>query len=89
MPDPQFAVRTEEYKWIDGVKQDWVYHLSTDPTESTNVQVVPKSLTDAKETYRSIVENHVKWQTTSPRKRQISDEECKRLMALGYTTCMQ
>ena len=25
------AVRTEEYKWIDGVKQDWVYNLKTDP----------------------------------------------------------
>ena len=88
MPGPQFAVRTEEYKWIDGVKQNWVYNLQTDPTETTNLMSVPKSLTTAKETYQTLVESHVKWQTVSPRKRQISDEECKRLMALGYTTCI-
>ena len=89
MPEPQFAVRTEEYKWIDGIKQNWVYNLKTDPTESTNVKSIPKALTSAKETYRSLVESHVQWQAASPRKRQISDEECKRLMALGYTTCTE
>ena len=47
MPGPQFAVRTEEYKWIDGVKQDWVYHLKTDPTESKNMTTIPQSLIKA------------------------------------------
>ena len=88
MPGPQFAVRTEEYKWIDGVQQDWVYHLKTDPTESENVTTIPQSLIKAKQTYQGLVDGHLKWQTSSPRKRELSDEECKRLMALGYTTCM-
>ena len=89
MPDPQFAVRTEEYKWIDGVNQDWVYNLQTDPTETMNIQSIPSSLANAKDAYQSLVDGHAKWQAESPRKRQISDEECKRLMALGYTTCTQ
>ena len=87
MPSPQFAVRTSEYKWIDGVKQDWVYNLKTDPLEAKSLANVPSVLTNSKQTYQSWVKEYGRWQTQSTRKRQISDEECKRLMALGYTTC--
>ena len=89
MPSPQFAVRSEEYKWIDGVEQDWVYDLQADPSEANNLAVVPPALQSSKQTYQSLVKKYVQWQTQSSRKRQISDEECKRLMALGYTTCTQ
>ena len=89
MPGPQFAVRTEEYKWIDGVKQDWVYNLKTDPEAKSFGCDVPSALTKSKQTYQSRVKEYGQWQTQSTRKREISDEECKRLMALGYTTCTQ
>lgn len=89
MPGPQFAVRTEDYKWIDGVEQDWVYNLKKDPLEANNLDAVPSSLINTKQAYQSLVGTYGQWQTQSTRKRQISDEECKRLMALGYTTCTQ
>ena len=89
MPGPQFAVRTDSAKWIDGIQQDWVYDLQSDPQELDNLNSIPSPLKDAKETYQKLVGSYAKWQSESPRKRQISDEECKRLMALGYTTCGQ
>ncbi len=89
MPNPQFAVRTDQAKWIATPKSNLVYDLSGDPEEKQNLQTVPSALSTAKETYQQQIQSLKKWQTTSPRKRQISDEECKRLMALGYTTCGQ
>lgn len=89
MPGPQFSVRTPVSKWIDGIQQDWVYDLESDPEESNNLKTIPPSLLASKETYQKLVTEYAKWQSVSPRKRQISDEECKRLMALGYTTCGQ
>jgi hypothetical protein len=88
MPEPQFAVRTETSKWIDGLKQTLVYDLRSDPLEAQSSTTIPKSLQSAKEQYQEMIANYQQWLAESPRKRQISDEECKRLMALGYTTCM-
>lgn len=88
MPEPQFAVRTETSKWIDGLKQTLVYDLRSDPLEGKSSTMIPTSLQSAKEQYQEIIDSYQQWLAESPRKRQISDEECKRLMALGYTTCM-
>ena len=44
-------------------QQDWVYHLTTDPTESTNVKVNSQSTDHCKRDVPILVEGHVKWQT--------------------------
>ena len=88
MPQPQFAVRTEEFKVIDGLKSQLIYNLKDDPSENTPMNDVPEALISSRGRYKSLVSTYQQWLAESPRKRQISDEECKRLMALGYTTCM-
>ena len=89
MPEPQIAVRTEQYKWISGVDKQLVYDLQEDPLETKVLSSVPDVLKDSKEHYQQLIQPFQQWQTGSPRKRHISDSECKRLMALGYTTCEQ
>ncbi len=89
MPEPQFAARTNRYKWIDGLNKDWMYDLQADPLEQTSLSEVPSVLRDSNNTYRTRIAQYAQWQVDSTRTRQISDEECKRLMALGYTTCMK
>ena len=88
MPQPQFAARTEKVKWIDGLTQTLVYDLQSDPMESKSSTDIPKKLQSTKGQYQEVIATYQQWLAESPRKRQISDEECKRLMALGYTTCM-
>ena len=89
MPSPQFASRTQNHKWIHGLKEELVYNLHQDPSEQVSLVEIPSVLKDSKDVYRSLIDSYTQWQTQSPRKRQISDAECQRLMALGYTTCGQ
>ena len=89
MPEPQIAVRTDQYKWISKVEEQLVYDLQADPLETQSLTDTPDALKDFKEDYKQLLKPFEEWQTGSPRKRHITDSECKRLMALGYTTCEQ
>ncbi len=89
MPEPQFAARTTQYKWIDGLNKNWVYDLQVDSLEQTSLSEIPTVLRDSNKAYQQWIAQYAQWQVESTRTRQISDEECKRLMALGYTTCMK
>ena len=89
----QFSVRTSDWKYIQQEDQTLVYQLSSDPKEEQNIKkssdaTVQKAqkeynaLIDAKSSMQKKVQSH------QPN-RHISDDECKRLEALGYTTCDQ
>ena len=93
MPKPQFAVRTLDWKYIQQEDQTLVYQLSSDPTEEQNIKESSEStVQEAKKQYKALIEAksflQKKVQSHQPN-RHISDEECKRLEALGYTTCEQ
>ena len=89
MPNPQLAVRTENWKWISQEKDSLVYQLSRDPAEESNIDVIPLSLKEAPQVYQQLISSLTEHQIESASPRKISDEECQRLMALGYTTCEQ
>jgi arylsulfatase A-like enzyme len=87
MPNPQFAVRTEEWKWISQQNSDLIYNLAKDPLEKVNASIVPSALSDTKKEYENLILSLQGHKAEVKQRRKISDEECKRLMALGYTTC--
>ena len=90
MPVTQQAVRTDRWKWIlRSDKLAYLYEHSTDPKELKNrsekeqVAELPAAL----EVYKSSVQSLGTHQAAAPKQRDISDAECARLEALGYTTC--
>lgn len=90
MPNPQFAVRTNRYKYIEKRqlnKEFSVFDLQDDAMETKSLSTIPIEITDAIPQYQSTIDTLEQYQANIPQKRMISDEECKRLMALGYTTC--
>lgn len=90
MPDPQFAVRAEQWKWIKQSNHgDLVYDLGQDPFETVSLKEVPKELQPREKNYLELIKGMKAWQVEAPQRRKISDEECKRLMLLGYKTCDQ
>ena len=89
MPNPQFAVRSEQWKWIRQEKRNLAYDLKQDPFEQTSLATVPEVLLPKEKKYAELIMDMRQWQVESPRRRKISDEECKRLMLLGYKTCDQ
>ena len=93
MPKPQFAVRTADWKYIQQEDQTLVYQLSSDPKEEQNIkQSSDSTVQESKKEYEALIEERSslqkKIQSHHPN-RHISDEECKRLEALGYTTCQR
>ncbi|MBM73965.1 MAG: hypothetical protein CMK59_01085 [Proteobacteria bacterium] len=86
MPDPQFAVRTNLWKWISQEKGELVYDLKSDPLELSSLSNPPKDLSDSKTIYAQLIASTEK-DRQKTEKRIISEEECARLEALGYTTC--
>ena len=95
MPQPQFAVRTQGWKYIQQESQTLLYDLSVDPQETKSLSDIPIFLEGIKENYRNEILSkgalQQQKQQNSPNssQRYISDEECQRLEALGYTTCNQ
>ncbi len=89
MPNPQLAVRTNQWKWIKQTKANLVYNLGKDPFETTSLADIPSKLKPKENSYTTLIKEMKQWQVEAPQKRKISDEECKRLMLLGYTTCDQ
>lgn len=90
MPDPQFAVRSKQWKWIrQSNKGNLVYALGQDPFETVSLKEVPDELKPKEKKYLELIKGMKKWQVEAPQRRKISDEECKRLMLLGYKTCDQ
>jgi arylsulfatase A-like enzyme len=88
MKNPQFAVRTKNFKWIQQSNQaDLFYALGEDPSEKASLKSVPKEFELKQKQYIDVISAMKEWQVEPPQKRKISDEECKRLMLLGYTTC--
>ncbi len=87
MPDPQFAVRSLGWKWISRESGDLIYNLTEDPNEEKNLNQIPSLFSSSKTTYSSLMDSLKSWQSSPPKARIISDQECKRLEALGYTTC--
>ena len=92
MPQPQFAVRTLDWKYIQQENRTLVYQLSSDPDEENlKSSASDDFLQDAQKRYQESIEakSFLLQQTSSKNglNRHISDEECKRLEALGYTTC--
>jgi arylsulfatase A-like enzyme len=87
MPNPQFAVRTNQWKWISQQQQELVYNLQQDSTEEKNLSTIPIALRDSKEEYRKMMEKMIIHQVEVTAPRKISNEECQRLKSLGYTTC--
>jgi arylsulfatase A-like enzyme len=88
MPQPQFAVRTQDWKWIEQENQQLVYDLKSDPQELEPQSTIPQNLKDAKKTYAQLIAE-TEQDRQKVEKRMISKEECARLEALGYTTCDQ
>ena len=93
MPKAQFSVRTSDWKYIQQEDQTLVYQLSSDPMEEQNIkQSSDSTVQKAQKVYNALIDAkssmHKKVQSHQPN-RHISDEECKRLEALGYTTCNQ
>jgi arylsulfatase A-like enzyme len=92
MPQPQFAVRTLDWKYIQQENRTLVYQLSSDPDEKNLISSASDDFLQAaqKRYQESIDKKSFLLQQTSSKNglnRHISDEECKRLEALGYTTC--
>ena len=90
MPNPQFAVRTNRYKYIEKrqLHKDFsVFDLQEDTMETRSLSTIPSEITHAIPQYQSAIDTLEQYQANIPQKRIISDDECKRLMALGYTTC--
>ena len=93
MPKAQFSVRTLDWKYIQQEEQTLVYQLSSDPKEEQNIkQASDSTVQKAQKEYNALIDAkssmQKKVQSHQPN-RHISDEECKRLEALGYTTCNQ
>ena len=89
MANPQFAARTSKWKWIKQLEANLVYHLATDPEERATQKEVPTLLVSAQEKYTEQIEGLSAYQVEVTSRRTISEDECQRLMALGYTTCEQ
>ena len=87
MPKAQFSVRTSDWKYIQQEDQTLVYQLSSDPKEEQNIKqssdsYSSKSPKGVQCTYRCKILYAKEVQSHQPN-RHISDEECKRLEALG------
>lgn len=87
MKNPQFAVRSNQFKWIQSMQGDLFYALGQDPYETASFKSVPKEFQPKQKQYLDVIAAMKEWQVEPPQKRTISDEECKKLMLLGYTTC--
>ena len=90
MPVTQQAVRTDRWKWIlHSDKWAYLYEHSIDPKEQQNrsekeqVAELPAAL----DVYKSKIQSLGVHQAAAPKQREISETECARLEALGYTTC--
>ena len=87
MPNPQFAVRSEQWKWIAQPDKNLVYQIDQDPEESKLLSQVPEPLKTAKTDYGKDIDALRSEQVKVDSPRHISAEECQRLKALGYMTC--
>ena len=89
MPNPQFAVRTESWKWIAQKSRNLIYNVATDPKEEKEINTIPEELNGSKDGYKTLIGSLKKHQEQVATPRVISDEECQRLQALGYMTCQK
>ena len=87
MPQPQFAARTQSWKWISQEHTEFVYNIGVDAQESKNIETLPSVMFDAKTKAAELLESLSSEQVSPPRPRKISDEECARLQLLGYVQC--
>lgn len=85
MPNPQFAARTLRHKRIEG-EEIQVFDLQTDPLETRPLADM-SILADSKSRYLKAIEPYRVRQHAAPQQPGLSQEECARLEALGYTTC--
>lgn len=84
MPEPQFARRTLTEKCIQQPGATLRYDLTADPSESSDLGGAPCD----RSAYDDLIASLASSQAPEPEVgRALSEEECARLEALGYTTC--
>ena len=84
MPEPQFGRRTVDEKCIQQPDTTLRYDLTTDTTEANNLGGAPCD----RSTYDELIAALASSQVPEPTNTVTYDEaECRRLEALGYTTC--
>ena len=87
MENPQFAVRSPDWKWISQPDRELVYNISNDPEEKRELSSIPDDFASSKQEYSTLIESKRQYQSKMQGGRSLSKEDCARLEALGYTTC--